>query len=347
MKKRSRSFRATSIRKKKRVTAKKPLQTARSIRISVDQKKRLADVGITIDKTGRGRRRGKRLSKRALLDAIRKISTYTERTLAKLKPKQKRGLASLPKEMQAGAIAGAKKRREKILKKRKLRQAQKILAQEAEQKRKQDATVRTAEGELRRAVRAASEGGSRLYGEYNPKTKRRHTTRGTFAGFKRTPFDERAGHVQGRLRDKHPRDYRRDLYSQAVHIREYLSQADGGAGRLSIVEKTLNAGRAALARIGALRVHQIAIGTIRVLLRQQDAGKYGGYSTRPIGKKIRAALDIRGLEGFEKVSPGEDPRAALERILDRLDDHLLDILDGLPVVYVKSLRIMFDVEETK
>lgn len=249
--------------------------------------------------------------------------------------------------MRAGAIEGAQEQREKLLKKRKLRGAQKILAQEAEREQEQHTAAQTAENELRRAVRAASEDGSRLYGEYNPKTKRRHTTRGTFAGFRHTPFDERANHVRDRLRDKHPRDYRRDLYSQAVHVREYLSQTDGGAGRLSIIEKTLHAGRAALTKIGHLRVHQVAIGTIRVLLRQQDAGKYGGYSTRPIGKKIRAALDIRGLEGFEKVSPGEDPRAALDRILERLDDHLIDILDGLPVIYVKSLRIMFDVEEKK
>ena len=211
--------------------------------------------------------------------------------------------------------------------------------------------IRTAKDELRSAVRAAAKNSGRAYG-YDPALRRHYRMKGAFAGYKKTPFTRRAGHVQEALKKKFPTDFRRDLHVQAVHVREYMAQGDGGSGRRAIAEKVLLAGRDCIAnrlvnkKTGKpLRVYQMYIGRIRILIRKQDAGMYNGYSTKPIGgKKSKAVTDIRGLEGFEQVHKGEDPRVALDRLVERLENHLDDILDGLPVVYVKSLEIKFDTE---
>jgi hypothetical protein len=216
----------------------------------------------------------------------------------------------------------------------------------AEQKR-----IKTAKDELRRGVKAAAANSGRAYG-YDPATKTHYRMKGAFGGYTHKSFRERAGHVQEALRKKFPTDYRRDLHVQAVHIREYMAQGDMGSGRRAIAEKVREAGRRCLAeklvneKTGKpLRVYQMYIGRIRILVRAADAGMYNGYATHPIdGKRSKAVSDIRGLEGFENVRKGEDPRAALDRLIERLENHLDDILDGLPVIYVKSLEIKFDTE---
>jgi hypothetical protein len=276
------------------------------------------------------------------------FSDELAKTEKKLKPAERAALAKLPPDMREAALRSrTEKDRTKKAEKIRAKLSEKQAA--AEEKEKQATT--TALSQLKKAVRAAAKDGGKLYGEYNEKTHKRQKVKGSFAGFKRIPFEKRADYVQEDFRRKYPKEWRRDLLVQSVHVREYLVQGDGGAGRRAIIEKTQVAGRRCIdekcvGRDGRpLRIFQIYIGMIRVLIRREDAGKYGGYATRPIdGKKIKAATDIRGLEGFEKVMPGEDPKAALDRILERLDNHLDDILDGLPVVYVKSLQIKFDVE---
>ena len=211
--------------------------------------------------------------------------------------------------------------------------------------------VKTALGELKRAVKEAAKNSKRAYG-YDPQLKTHHDIKGAFAGYKYKRFSERSGQVQGVLRDKFPSDYQRDLHTQAVHVRKYMYQGDRNNGLRSIIEKVQNAGRECIEKKlrnkktgKPLRIYQIYIARIRILVREKDLGKYLGYHTQPIsGKKSKAASDIRGLTGFENVSPKEDPRDALDRILDRLEDHLVDILDGLPAIYVKSLEIKFDTE---
>lgn len=276
------------------------------------------------------------------------FSDELEKTAKKLKPAERAALAKLPPDMREAALRSrTEKDRSKKAEKIRAKLSEKQAA--AEEKEKQATT--TALAQLKKAVKAAAKEGGKLYGEYNEKTHKRQKVKGSFAGFKRIPFEKRADYVQEDFRRKYPKEWRRDLLVQSVHVREYLVQGDGGAGRRAIIEKALIAGRRCIDEkcVGKdgkpLRIFQIYIGMIRVLIRREDAGKYGGYATRPIdGKKIKAATDIRGLEGFEKVAPGEDPKAALDRILERLDNHLDDILDGLPVVYVKSLQIKFDVE---
>jgi hypothetical protein len=276
------------------------------------------------------------------------FSDELAKTEKKLKPAERAALAKLPLDMREAALRSrTEKDRTKKAEKIRAKLSEKQAA--AEEKEKQATT--TALSQLKKAVRAAAKDGGKLYGEYNEKTHKRQKVKGSFAGFKRIPFERRADYVQEDLRRKYPKEWRRDLLVQSVHVREYLVQGDGGAGRRAIIEKAQVAGRRCIDEkcVGKdgrpLRIFQIYIGMIRVLIRREDAGKYGGYATRPIdGKKIKAATDIRGLEGFEKVMPGEDPKAALDRILERLDNHLDDILDGLPVVYVKSLQIKFDVE---
>ena len=211
--------------------------------------------------------------------------------------------------------------------------------------------IKTAKDELRRGVKAAAANSGRAYG-YDPATKTHYRMKGAFGGYTHKSFRERAGHVQEILRKKFPADYRRDLHVQAVHIRVYMTQGDMGDGRRAISEKVREAGRRCIAeklvneKTGKpLRIYQMYIGRIRILVRAADAGMYNGYATHPIdGKRSKAVSDIRGLEGFEEVRRGEDPRAALDRLIERLENHLDDILDGLPVIYVKSLEIKFDTE---
>lgn len=276
------------------------------------------------------------------------FSDELAKTEKKLKPAERAALAKLPPDMREAALRSrTEKDRTKKAEKVRAKLSEKKAA--AEEKEKQATT--TALSQLKKAVRAAAKDGGKLYGEYNEKTHKRQKVKGSFAGFKRIPFEKRADYVQEDFRRKYPKEWRRDLLVQSVHVREYLVQGDGGAGRRAIIEKAQIAGRRCIDEKCVdkdgrpLRIFQIYIGMIRVLIRREDAGKYGGYATRPIdGKKIKAATDIRGLEGFEKVMPGEDPKAALDRILERLENHLDDILDGLPVVYVKSLQIKFDVQ---
>jgi hypothetical protein len=338
-------------------------------------KRALERAGVEFDSSGRARKNGKLISTKQLekerTRALQKEKRARPKAPAK-KPETKeptpkpedvlpkealekitskktqRLLASLPEEDRRKALIGfGIKPLGKPLKK----------AEEKERKKKEK-ELRTVEKErkttlgayeqLRKAVKQTNKD-SKLWGEYNPKTHKRHKTRGTFGGQKYIPFLERAKYIQDNLQRQFPEDYRRDLFIQSVHIREYLAQGDGGEGRRTIIEKTQNAGRAALdGPLKGRRVYQIYIGNIRVLVREEDAGKYGGYTTRPVsGKRIKAVMDVRGLTGFETVSPGEDPKAALDRILEHLESHLDDILDGLPVVYIKSLQIKFDIEPPK
>ena len=210
----------------------------------------------------------------------------------------------------------------------------------------------TAKDELRRAVRVATKNPKRAYG-FVPRFKGYQKVRGLFAGYRYTKFIEREGHVQEKLKEKFPKDFRRDLHAQAVHLRTYMTQGDGGAGRRAILEKTLLAGRRCIderlvnKKTGRpLHIYQMYIARIRILIRIQDASIYHGYATHPINNKNpKAVMDVRGLSGFEKVLPGENPKVALDRLIERLEVQLDDnIHDGLPVVYVKSLEIMFDTE---
>lgn len=334
----------------------------------------LKKLGITLS-GGRARRGGKFISKAALAKALstarsgksvrskktktQKHKKTTRRHTARIakpaksaKPAKpitrEEALAALPPAERAAAIAATGKKKPEPPKKtptktEKAKETKKKAEQGTEQKK-----IVTAKQQLQAAVKIAAKNGGRLYG-LDPKTGKQHKIEGTLSGFKRIKFEDRAQHVQAVLRQKFA-DWRRDVLVQSVHVREYLMQGDNGAGRRAIIEKVLHAGRHVLSKLTKkngkpLRVYQIYIGMIRILIRQEDAGKYGGYSTHPIkNKKAKAATDIRGLEGFETVTEGEDPRLALDRILERLDNHLDDILDGLPVVYVKSLQIKFDVE---
>jgi hypothetical protein len=227
----------------------------------------------------------------------------------------------------------------------------KRLAEEARKAKEEKKRLQAAKNELQRAVRVATKNPKRAYG-YDPKVKSHYNIRGAFAGYKWLPFDRRAGHVQEKLKEKFPRDYVRDLHTQAVHLRKYMAQGDGGAGRRAIVEKTLLAGRRCIderlvnKKTGKpLRIYQMYIARIRILVRSQDAEAHRGYTTYPIeGKKSKAVTIIRGLAGFEQVRPGETPKMTLDRLVERLEEHLDDILDGLPVIYVKSLEIKFDTE---
>ena len=352
----------------RRKKATKKVRTPRAARTPAKTSKNkslLKKLGITLSGSGRARRGGKFISKVALARAIsaskrghKKSKTQKPKrpTATRQPPKasktsrpitREEALAALPPEERAAAIAAAEKKKTPPAKLR--TKAEK--AKETKQKTKEEAKrreIKTAKDQLESAVKIAAKKGGKLYG-VDPKTGKQHKVKGTFAGFKRIKFDDRAQHVQAVLRQKFA-DWRRDVLVQSVHIREYLEQGDGGAGRRAVIEKVLHAGRHVLSTRAKkngkpLRVYQIYIGTIRILIRQEDAGKYGGYSTHPIkNKKAKAATDIRGLEGFETVAEGEDPNVALDRILERLDNHLDDILDGLPVVYVKSLQIKFDVE---
>jgi hypothetical protein len=339
----------------------------------------LKKLGITLS-GGRPRRGGKFISKAALARALSAAAAAQRGKGAKpkkaktQKPKKptpqrpartkhakptkpakraqpitrEEALAALPPEERAAAIAATAKKK-KVTPEKLPSKTEK--AKETKQKTKEETQrkgIKTAKDQLENAVKIAAKNGGKLYG-IDPKTGKQHKVKGTFAGFKRIKFEDRAQHVQAVLRQKFA-DWRRDVLVQSVHIREYLVQGDGGAGRRAVIEKVLRAGRHVLATRAKkngkpLRVYQIYISTIRILIRQEDAGKYGGYSTHPIkNKKAKAATDIRGLEGFETVAEGEDPKIALDRILERLDNHLDDILDGLPVVYVKSLQLKFDVE---
>ena len=276
------------------------------------------------------------------------LAAQLAETEKKLSPAERAALKRLPADMREAALR-SRADKEQSARAEKIRT--KLSKKKASEKAKEKKAATTALSQLKKAVRTAAKEGGKLYGEYNEHTHKRQKVKGTFGGFKRVPFEERADYIQEDLRRKYPKEWRRDLLIQSVHVREYLVQGDGGAGRRAIIEKAQAAGRRCIdekcvdAQGKPLRVYQIYIGMIRVLIRREDAGKYGGYSTRPIdGKKIKAVTDIRGLEGFERVSAGEDPKAALDRILERLENHLDDILDGLPVVYVKSLQIKFDVQ---
>jgi hypothetical protein len=271
-----------------------------------------------------------------------------EKVEKKLSAEERRALEKLPPRARVGALrAIVEEQEEERVKKIRRERSEKKKKEEKKEERQANKAL----SQLRKAVKAADKDGGKLYGEYNEHTHKRQNVKGTFSGFKRIPFDERAEYIQEEFKTKYGAEWRRDLLVQGVHVKEYLVFGDGGAGRRAIIEKVLIAGRKCLEEQAVdskgkpLRVYQIYIGMIRVLVRKEDAGRYGGYSTRPIGgKKIGAVTDIRGLEGFEKVSPGEDPKVALDRLLERLENHLDDILDGLPVVYVKSLQIKFDVE---
>jgi hypothetical protein len=280
-----------------------------------------------------------------------KLSEGLERVEKKLTKDERKALERLPARARLGALRAILEEQEEARAKK--ARAKKSAEQQKKEKREEQ-HANKALSQLKKAVKEAAKDGGKLYGEYNEQTHKRQKVKGTFSGFKRIPFKERAEYIQEEYKTKYPADWRRDLLIQSVHVREYLVLGDGGAGRRSIIEKALLAGRKCLDEHATskkgkpLKVFQIYIGMIRVLVRKEDAGKYGGYSTRPIdGKKIHAVTDIRGLEGFEKVMPGEDPKAALDRILERLENHLDDILDGLPVVYIKSLQIKFDVEGGK
>jgi hypothetical protein len=247
-----------------------------------------------------------------------------------------RVLKRLPKDIRDAAVSAVQKKHGKEPKKKKEKPSKLAFKKEK---------VQTARDELVRAVRIAGKKGGRLYGAVSEETGKRHKVRGRWSGFRVVPFEKRAAYIQENLK-REQTEWRRDLYVQAVHIREYLAQGDGGDGRRATLEKTQRAGyRCIDEHIKKRRVYQIYISTIRVLLRKSDAQTYGGYATTPIdNKRAKAATDIRGLEGFETVDEGENPKAALDRLLERLDNHLDEILDGLPVIYVKSLEIKFDVE---
>ena len=262
-------------------------------------------------------------------------------SIPKLTREQKKALEKLPPELQK-AIAGTGTRNPAAEKR-----AKKELARAVEETKE----IKTALGELKRGVRDAAKNTKRAYG-YDPKLRKHHDVRGAFAGYKYKKFHKRAGHVKTVLRDKFPRDFERDLHTQAVHVREYMAQGDRSRGLRAIIEKVLATGRACIDEKllnkktqKPLRVYQIYIARIRILVRDKDLGKYLGYQTQPIsGERSKAAADIRGLTGFETVGPRENPKVALDRIAERLEHHLVDILDGLPVIYVKSLEIKFDTE---
>jgi hypothetical protein len=263
----------------------------------------------------------------------------------KLTADQLRAIATLPEAAKRGAIQALIEEHGKKRRPKPAALAEKERAKEEKKAAAEKKKIEIAVKQLKKAVKQAAKDGGKLYGEYNERTHERQKVKGTFAGFKLIPFAERADYIQEELKKRH-KEWRRDLYVQSVHVREYMTQGDGGSGRRAIMEKVQNAGRNCIdERIKGRKVYQIYIGMIRVLVRQEDAGKYGGYSTRPIdGKRIKAATDVRGLEGFENVMPGEDPKTALDRLLERLENHLDDILDGLPVVYIKSIQVKFDVE---
>lgn len=282
--------------------------------------------------------------------------TRREREVVKtLPPEDRAALAAMTPATRRVFIESLLKKHEGIQPTKKEEKAAarlKRLAEEARKAKEEKKRLQDAKSELQRAVRIANKNPRRAYG-YDPKVKSHYNIRGAFAGYKWLPFKKRAGHVQERLKEKFPRDYVRDLHTQAVHVRTYMAQGDGGAGRRAIAEKVLLAGRRCIderlvnRKTGKpLRIYQMYIARIRILVRNQDTEAHRGYTTYPIeGKKSKAMTIIRGLSGFEPVRSGEDPKVTLDRLVERLEDHLDDaILDGLPVIYVKSLEILFDTE---
>lgn len=292
-------------------------------------------------------------------EALPALTQKEREALAAALPKEARpamtaALSAMKPEARRTVIEALLKEREGVKPTKKEEKATarlKRLAEEARKAKEEKKQLQAAKNELQRAVRIASKNPKRAYG-YDPKVKSHYNIRGAFAGYKWLPFDRRAGHVQEKLKEKFPRDYVRDLHTQAVHVRKYMAQGDGGAGRRAIIEKTLLAGRRCIderlvnKKTGKpLRIYQMYIARIRILVRSQDAEAHRGYTTYPIeGKKSKAVTIIRGLAGFEQVRPGETPKMTLDRLVERLEEHLDDILDGLPVIYVKSLEIKFDTE---
>lgn len=356
MNRRDRRLARAIARKRQKVEAKKRLRTIPRTRVqkrrvpkkNVPKKaKKLALSKLSKEKT---RKPGVRGNKKPKKTKIQKPVTTPSLAVAGLTQAQEEALRNFGPEDRKKILSTLAK--SPTIRKAAAKEEKKLEARAQAKAVREAKKILTARKELEAGVRAANKNGGELFG-YNPVTKEKHKVKGTFSGFKRVPFKERAAYIQADLKEKFTQ-WRRDLIIQSVHLREYLAQEDGGSGRRAIVEKVRNAGYNCIdkklvtkTKDGMVKhtIYQIYIGTIRILIRQSDANKYGGYSTHPIStKKGKYATDIRGLEGFQNVTPGEDPKAALDRLLEKLDNHLDDILDGLPVVYVKSLQIKFDVE---